>query len=361
MRGTCATWLLLGLGEMGCGFSPSAAALSDGQAIVDTAMPDTPLPPPVARWIVAGVTTTTPGIVVHPFAGVFGTPCAKQTSPSYAYRTLLTRNDSTYVYGVESEFWGFGLGCASVDSTMVAGGGPRPIQRIVLDSTTGVGFFTADGALAIGVYRFTTASDGKPTIGGSANAPSAAGALVFDSAHAALYMAGTSAVYQYTLVGTQLTFPSPGSNVAAPMCTAPVDLIVSGDSILGFCSDVPGIRHYVRSPFAYDKTINGLGATTQVVALPNDMAVAATSSPSSLVVLTLNNGAPTLSSPVALSSSVTAMAVSEDGLVLVTAQQKDASNAEITAWSVSGTTLTKLATEPQAGTITALAITKPGT
>ncbi len=359
MRGNCATWLLLGLAEVGCGFSPGAA-VGDSQVVTEDAIiPDAP--PPIARWIVAGETSSTPGLVVHPFAGLFGAPCAKQTAPAYAYRSLLRREDTTFVYGVESELWGIALSCASVDSTTIAGGGPRPVQRIVWDPASGVGFFTADGALAIGVYRFTTNADGKPVTGGSANAPSAAGALALDAPRSALYVAGASAAYQYTLIGGELSFPGAGSNIAAPMCGSPVDLLLSGDSILGFCSDAPGIRHYTRSPFAYDATLTGLGPTSQVVAVPGDMAVAATVSPSSLVTVFLNNGAPTLSTPIDLSSPVTAMAVSEDGLVLVTAEQKDASNAVITAWSISGGALTKLDTETQPGTITALAITKPGT
>ena len=98
-----------------------------------------------------------------------------------------------------------------------------------------------------------------------------------------------------------------------------------------------------------------------VVALPNDRALAATQSPAALVVVSLNQGAPVVSPGTSLASAATAIAVSEDGLVAVTARQIDASNSEITAWSINGATLTKLDSETQVGTVTSLAITKPGT
>lgn len=359
MRAACATTLLFGLVQAGCGFSPAGSVTDAPVTTVDSAVD---APPPIPRWVVAGVTTMSGSyLTVHPLAATFGAPCAHQTSPAFAYRSLLSHPDLPYAYGVESAFWGFALGCSAVTSTMVPGGGPRPIQRIVLDSSASVGFFTADGPLATGVYRFTTQPTGTPAAGGNANAPSAAGALALVPSDAQLFVAGTSAIYEYTLVGATLDFPTSNSQMTAPMCGAPVDLVPSGDSVYAFCSDASDIRRYTRSPFVYAGTAGTLGSVSEVLPLPSDRAIAATVSPSALVVLSFGAGPVMMQVGPSLPSSVTAMAASDDGSVVVTAVQTDPNTSEISAWAVTGTTITKLDSQSEPGTVTSLTITKPGT
>lgn len=344
----------------GCDFTHGAAGSGGDDAKVDAPPLDTaPLTP---RWISLGISTGSgASIKVVPFDGkTIGAACAATTTSAYEFREIVDHPTMPYVYGVETDFRGVQLGCnAFVTTTLTSLGAARPLQRIALNQSGTIGFFTMDGPLAVGVYRFAAQSDGTPSIAGSANGPSASGAVALVEADAQLFVAGAGQIFGYALTPTALDFPT--MSTGAMICTNPVDLLASGSSLLAFCSDTPDVRRYTRSPFAFDTTVGALGAVSRVVALPGDRAIAARISPPQLASIALGAGTPTWTDGPTLPTAVTAMAASRDGSILVTGRSIDASTSELAVWSVTGTTVLQVDTETVTGTITSIAVTAPGT
>lgn len=339
-----------------CGFDISVS----GDA-VDAPEPDSS--PPQPQWAVIAVERTGPELLITlPFDATAGfrTPCAELASPPS--RALLGHPNLPYVYTVAEGFQGVSVGCSALTPTTFATiGTKRETQRIVLDPTATVGFFTIDGSGAIGLYRFSVAATGVPTITGSVNGPSISGALALDVTNRELLIAGATVIWSYPLVGANFDLPANGTHTIAVGCTAPVDLVLSGGVLLAFCSDTPNIQRYRRTPFAFDVTVGALGAVSRVVALPNDRAVAARISPPQLAILDLKMGTPTWTDGPVLATPVTAMSVSPDGTTVATARMLDATRSEVALWKISGSTLMPLDTAMVVGKVNAIAITAPGT
>ena len=353
-------WLVVfGVISSGCGFEVSAS--HEG---ID-APPDVPIDAaPTHLWAVA-TTDRAAGtvLVTHPFDDVvgFGTACTDQvTVPT---RALLAHPTLPYVYSAANGFGGIGLGCAAITpSPYTVYGAPRPTQTIGFDAAKAIGFFTIDGSSAIGVYRFTTAATGIPTVSGPANGPGASGALALDATNGELFLGGAGVVWSYPLVGAALDFPAPGSHTIAGGCGAPVAIAISGPRVLVFCSDSPDIQRYTRGPFVSTASTVGIGAVDHVVMLPGDRAIAAHVSPTDLVIVHLGGGNPTWVNGPLVASSVTAMAVSADGKVLVTSRQLDPITSELELWRINGDQITPIGTKLLVdGSVTALAVSVPGT
>jgi hypothetical protein len=86
----------------------------------------------------------------------------------------------------------------------------------------------------------------------------------------------------------------------------------------------------------------------------------ARAAPPDLAVVDLHAGAPTWTAGPALGSAVTAMAASLDGTVVATARPLDAMTSELALWRVAGSSVTLLGTQQVMGTVTAVALTTPG-
>lgn len=347
----------------GCSFDAKVATTVDGPTdTVDMKMAD-PLPP---SWIVVGMSRgASPRVRIFPFSGTeLATTCAEQpstTSTAFALRDLLPHPTMPVTYGVDAGLRTLGLSCTSITLGTSTAGTPRLVQQIVRDPASGVGFYTADGAGAVGVYRFTTDTTGTPTVTGSANAPSAAGALALDVANAQLFVAGAGTAQGYDLVG--LDFVAPG--VGAAMCLEPMRLAVSGAFVLAFCANENHIRRYVRSPFAIDPVmpeVGALGPVDQVAALPGDRVVVARKAPTSdLVVVSNNGGLPSWGQGPPVASRVLAMAASADGRTLATARVTGTSSSELAIWRIEANAITLEAVTNLDTVVTALAVTTPGT
>ena len=261
-------------------------------------------------------------------------------------------------YGADSGFAGITPGCdADTYLGSVQIGAARAIQRIVYEPSLSTGYFTIDGPAALGLYRFTTATDGTPTITSSTNTnTSSGGPLALDADRATLVTAAPNIAAAYTLTGSTLDLPA--TYAAEAGCAQPIDLVVSGEYTLLFCGDTSQIFRYTTSPFALQSQIAGPGAVDRVVQLPGDRAIAATSAPA-LAVVSLSNGSPSWSAGPTMGSRVTAMAVSLDGEILATARTAG-SAAEIVLWRVAGQNITPITTLQISGTVVALAITMAG-
>ena len=285
----------------------------------------------------------------------FETACPTQPVPDMLpLRDLRAHPNLPYVYAVEAGFWGAPITCNTltwIGTQNVTT--PRPIQRIVYDSTKGVGFFTGDGINAVGVYRFTTAANGTPTLLGSADATSESGPLALDATAGELFVVGPSVVSSYALVGAGLDLPTTRTNQST--CAGPADLIVSGSNLLSFCTDVPDIHRFTRNPFAPTADAGTMGVVDRVIPLPNDRAIAARAVPD-LAVINLNNGAPTWTPGPTLGSRITAITSSTDGKLVVTARLANTTTAEVVLWRVEGDTITALDTTTVPGVVTSMAL-----
>lgn len=347
--------LLVTLVLGGCSFDVSTA-----QMMIDAAPPidmvDAP-PPPVLRWLIASNTEGAMAkvTVIGIRDGKFEAACPAQPVPgSLPLRDLLPHPNLPYVYAVEAGFHGATITCDALTWAGMANvTTTRPIQRIAYDATLGVGFFTGDGPSAVGVYRFTTATDGAPTVTGNADATSNSGALALDAAQSALYVAGPNIASSYALVGAGLDLPVMRTN--ASTCAGPSDLVVSGESILSFCSDSPDIHKYSRSPFTFESMVT-MAAVDRVVTLPGDRAVAASTTPG-LIAIALGAGNPTWQAGPTLASRVTALAASTDGELVVSARLVNATTAELALWKVVDSTISMADTTTVPGVVSAVAIT----
>ena len=346
----------------GCNFS---ASLSPNIDAPDVDAPDgAPLTP---YWVVAamarGSASTTPRIQALPFDGTrFTTPCVERAAPGFS-RDLLHHPTLRLLYSVDTGFHALDPGCNAMTFTGTPNiSGARPIQQIAQDPATGIGFFTMDGAGALGVYRFTSAGDGTPTVTGSANATSNAGPIALDAPNRALFVAGPVIAGGYALVGPTLDLPA--TYTSAAMCMEPVRLILTSTNyLLAFCADTTEIRRYTRSPFASDTMVGALGMVDSVVPLPGDRAIAARKAPNSdLVVVSLNGGSPSWGVGPPVSSRVIAMAASRDGRVVATAHVDplDVFKSGIAIWSVNNNVVTLLDVAALDTVVTALAVTTPG-
>ncbi len=345
------------IGAVGCSFSPVPVQQADPDA---DPVPDAD--PPRNYWVTAAVTRATSQLIqIYSFerSAPAIAPCAEQAAPGpVPSKALLPHPTLPFVYEVESGFHGLSLRCNGITVTgMENVGSTRSLQRIVLDADAGVGFFTIDGAGSIGLYRFTTATDGMPTVSGSGNATSQAGPLVLDRASSSLFVAGTGVVASHALVGPSMDLPAGGTSQAG--CGVPTDLVVTGASVLEFCADGAEILRYTRNPFAFVAPVGTLGATAQVVALPGDRAIAARVSPPDLAMLALGGGAPTWSAGPSLPSRALAIAASLDGETLVSATQVDPTHSELATWRIVDHGILPLGTQIIDGTVTALAVTNP--
>ncbi len=353
-QGVLGTLLIL---WSGCGFTVPSN-LPD--ASVDT-MVDMMVVPPTPYWVMAAVTKVgVSSVAIYPFDGTaFKPPCPEHPN-TLAIRDFLVHPSLRFAFEVESGIHSLSLTCSSMtESGMSNVAGVRAIQQIGFDAVNNVGFFTADGALAIGVYRFVASSvTAAPTVTGSANAPSNAGTLVLDPPGHQLFAAGTGITAGYALDGSMNL---PATYTSAAGCGMPTKLLLSGNFVLQMCADAPDIKRYTKNPFVSDGTAGAIGAVDQAVALPADRAVVARVSPADLTVVALAAGTPTWTPGPALASRATALAVSSDGEIIASGRAIDATTSEIALWRLSGTSLTLLSKQTVTGYVTALAVTTPGT
>ena len=311
---------------------------------------------PVPRWLVVAHTEgpTSKVTVIGIRENQFETPCPTQPIPgTLPFKDIAAHPNLPYVYGLESGFYGTAVTCGTLSWS---GSGnvtaSRPIQRIGYDAMAAVGFFTGDGSGSIGVYRFTTAADGTPTLSGTADATAGAGGLALDASRSALYVVGASIASSYDLVGATLDLPANRTN--ASTCSTPQDVVVSGDMILDFCSDSADVRRYSRTPFQMISSVP-MGTVDRVIALPNDRAIAARTVPD-LAVASLASGNPTWGTGQPLGSRITALTAATDGTVVVSARLAGASS-ELVLWKVDGQTLSMLDTTTLPGVVSATALT----
>lgn len=354
-------WRWLGLAFVSaCGFSVNIS--SDGGGPSEVTPPD--IIDAAPQQFMAVVSLDRGGssfIATRPLDDTgFLAPCAELMVP--ASRALLSHPTLSYVYSAANGFGGISVGCTAITpAAYTVLGAQRPTQTVVLESSKSIGFFTIDGTGATGIYRFTTSSTGEPTISGPANGPSASGGLALDATSGDLYVTGTNVVWQYKLVGPSLDFPAVGSHVIGVGCGDPVAVFVSGSKVLEFCGDSSEIKRLQRSPFLAETGVTGFGAVDRVVSITGDHVVAARRAPADLVVVDLTNGSPTWGTPVTIASRATALGVSKDGSILVSARQIDASTSELTAWKISSNSLTPLGSSTISGVVTAVTLTTPGT
>ncbi len=340
----------------GCGFSVPSS---------NSPTPDAPADmlviPPKAYWTMAAVTKNgASSVAIYPFDGTaFKAPCPEHPT-TLAVRDLLAHPSLPFVFEVESGIHALSLTCSSItESGMSDVAGVRPIQQIGFDSANNVGFFSADGALAIGVYRFvTSAVSAAPMVTGSANAPSNAGTLVLDAPAHLLFTAGNGITAGYVL---DAAMNLPITYTSAAGCGLPTKLLLSGNYVLQLCADVPDIKRYTKSPFVFDRNVGAIGAVDQAVPLSGDRVVVARVSPTDLAVVALAAGTPTWTAGPALASRATALAVSSDGEIVASGRVVDATTSEIALWRLSGSSLTLLSRQTVTGYVTALAVTTPGT
>jgi len=309
-------------------------------------------------WITASVSRSSmPYAVLHHLDGSGQVTACPVHAAQRVNRALIPHPTLPFVYAVDSGFAGISLGCDS-DSYLgsVQIGAARATQRIAYEPSLMTGYFTVDGPGALGLYRFTTAADGTPTITSSTDTSPNSGPLALDAQRATLITAAPNAAAAYVLTGSTLDLPT--TNVTAPGCAQPIDLASSGGYTLLFCADTSQIFRYTTSPFALESQIPGPGPVDRIVALPGDRAIAATTAPA-LGLISLSNGSPTWSIGPTIESRVTAMAVSQDGEILATARMTN-TFAELALWRVAGQSITPLATLPISGGVFALAITTAG-
>lgn len=337
----------------GCSFS-GPSLTSDGPVV---APPDNTVAvdaaPLATQWaVIASDDGVASSMDVLPFdASGFATPCARQPI-ARSIRSLAIHPTLPYAYGVGLGLQGYALGCGHVGQTQLADiGNYRTDQTVVAAAT--VGFFTIDGPGANGVYRFTIAGDGTPTVIGSTPSPASTGATVLAPDATELFVAGN--------VIARWDTPAPDHDFGAisggSACAAPVALLLSGTSLLSFCADTPDIQRYARNPLSMTPTSAGaLGKVGWVVAAAGDRAIAARSAPSQLVAIDLHGGAPTWTDGPTLASPATSLAVSPDGSLLVTTRSIDAATTEVALWKVAGDAITPIATTQLAGTATAAAV-----
>jgi hypothetical protein len=260
-----------------------------------------------------------------------------------------------YIYAVGDGFQGFAMACGSMTQTAYMPIGlTTSVQRISLDAPGRVGFFSIDGPQNEGVFRFTTATDGTPTLMGKSIAPEPTGPTRLSDGTGELFTAGGTTIYNYKLNGVQYDLNGPSE--FAVICNA-VDLVVSSQYLLGFCSNDGSIQRYTRTPFAFEKSVGALGTVEQVVQLPGDRAIAVTTPPAKLMLIDLGSGTPTWTVGPAVGTKVTSMAISADGKFLVTSRQVDAATGELAVWSVSNDSIKMLGVRAVAGTVTAVAVT----
>jgi hypothetical protein len=351
-------WEILPLGVTALLTACSFSARIDDVA-VDAPPIDVPdAPGPTLHWMVLSHTQgpTSSALVLPVTDGDIETPCPSQALPgTLPFRDIFPHPTLPYVYGVEAGFHGTPVSCGALSwsgSSNVTTS--RPIQRIGYDASKGVGFFTGDGPSAVGIYRFTTATDGTPTVLGTTDATAQSGALTLDASRGVLYVAGTNVVSSYTLLGGDLTLPTTREN--ATTCAGPVDVVVSGETVLAFCSDSPDIRRYVNSPFTFDATVGALGTVDRVLPLPSDRALAARATPD-LAIVSLVGGAPTWQVGPTLGSRITGLAVSADGKLAVSARLRDGTTSEVATWRIEGTAITLRDTTVVPGVVSAVALT----
>jgi hypothetical protein len=350
---------------VGCSFESRVSTVDASTEGIDA--PDAA--PLVPLWIVAGMSRgPTPLVRIFPFDGEkFETPCAEQTSSptGFALRDFAKHPSLKLVYALDRGFRSMSLACGGMTfagSTDV--GGVREIQQVAHDAATGVGFFTAGGTGAVGVYRYDTATNGTPTVAGDADAPANSGALALDVTNKQLFVAGgLGTAGGYVLSGSTLTLPT--TYTTASMCMRPVRLIPTGaNHLLAFCNDQATIRRYNRNPFETDtamSTVGALGAVDAVAPLPGDRAIAARAAPTmDLVVVNNNAGLPMWGVGTQIPSRVLAIGASNDGHIVATARVVGPAASEIAVWSVEGDSVKLVAVTQTDTVVTALAVTTPG-
>ncbi len=340
-----------------CGFEIAGTPKDGAQPDMDVPPDMPPDRPAMMRALAISVYRQTgPVLVTMPFDDQDGFGAACTDSPGPASRHLLAHPALPYVYGVVNSFDGMTLGCTTSTRTALGVlGASRPVQRIVLDATSGVGFFTLDGAGPLGVFRFTIAADGVPTLSTSANGPTASGALAVDWSTRQLYVAGQSVVWNYTLTAAS-DFPTTSS--AASGCGAPIDLVSSGTDVFLFCADSAIVRRYTTAPFNVTTDAGTVGAVDAVRSLSSARVIVARMAPPDLAFVDLGSTL-TVTPAASLPARVTALATSEDGSIVVSATQTESTHSDVTVWKVSGTSLQMLDTAMVPGTITSLAVALP--
>src|SRR4051794_33189329 len=112
------------LGAMGLLLATTACGFQHG-AVGGDAAPDVRIdgPPPVPRWISAAVSTSGgASITVLPFDGVtIASPCTSGSTSGIDFRDVVAHPSLPYVYGIETEFRGVGLGCNTDTTTTLTG------------------------------------------------------------------------------------------------------------------------------------------------------------------------------------------------------------------------------------------------
>ena len=345
--------LLLG-GLAACGFSVDGGLVAD--APVDQTQPDTPIDALPFDHSLALVVNSSAGVkfFTQPFssAGMFDAPCP-QTAMERS-RALLMHPTLDYAYSVADSFNGLSTNCgiSAITSTVI--GDEREVQRIVLDGTSGVGFFTFDGAGSLGVTRFTVDANGVPTPGATSESPGVSGSMDADFANRRLYLGGIGSVWSYPL-STTFTLTA-NSEQTAGGCLSPVDVFASGSNVYLFCSDTDAVSAYSKAPFTALPSPGNVGAVDAVRSLTPTRVVAARVTPPTLAIVDLAPTQLTIAPGPTLPARAVALSVSRDGKFVAAAVQTSADASEILVWSVSGTVFTQIATTIVPGNIMSLAI-----
>jgi hypothetical protein len=332
----------------------------------DDAAPDAPDAPvePSGGWVVANVTRPdgTPLLATFVYdRSTLAVACPEQTVTT-AYKYLAAHPSLPYVYGVDTALTGIALACAGATSSPGATlGQTRAIRLRIVLASDAIGFFTIRNDITReSLWRFTIGSDGVPTVQEEVHSGPNTGALAIDVPVKQIFTGSLRAIFEYPLAGDSLVLP-PTYKAHTTSCTSTVDIALSGDYALAFCSDVGEIQRFTRTPLAPDGTVGAIGVMDRVIAIPGDRAIGARSTPPALVTIALGGGTPTWVDGPALGSPITAMAVSRDASTLFTARPVDAATSELASWQISADAITLIATQTIAGTVVALAETAPGT
>jgi hypothetical protein len=351
---TRSVWLLL-VGA-GCGFDVAGNVPTDARDAAPDSIDAEPDALRVERTL-ALVAHRDAGdfLVTLPFDNVTGfhAPCAE--APAAPSKDLEPHPTLPYVYSVSSGFEGFALNCTAPKETSLGTlGATRPLQRVVVSPTGDVGFFTIDGAGALGVGRFVADSTGTPTLTAMENGPTQSGGLVLDATHKQLFLTGQSTLWSYALAND---LSITGATMGVLGCATPAAVDIEGDTVFEFCADSPIVRTFSRSPLAAGADAGSVGAADIERPLPGGAALIARSTPPSLALVNLTIPVNVLDS-IVLADRLTALAASADGTFAVTAVTSGTQTV-LDLYSVEAASLHHLATSTIVGTVTGAAITGP--